>query len=49
MAITAPCAVVTEAEGALIGALGALLAIAGNLWVIWMQVHDTVSPCCKPL
>ena len=34
---------VTEAEGALIGALGAVLAIYTNLWEIRMQVDDPCS------
>jgi len=43
VSITAPCAVVTESEGALIGALGAVLAIYTNLWEIRMQVDDPCS------
>ena len=37
VAITAPCAVVTEGESVVIGMIGALLAIYGNLWETWMQ------------
>lgn len=43
VSITAPCAVVTEAEGALIGALGAVLAIYANLWEIKIGVDDPCS------
>ena len=43
VAITAPCAVVTEAEGAVIGAIGAALAILSALWEIRMQIDDPCS------
>ena len=43
VAITAPCAVVTEGESVVIGMIGALLAIYGNLWETWMQIDDPCS------
>jgi hypothetical protein len=36
-------AVVTEAEGVVIGAIGALISVYSNRWCIWMQIDDPCS------